>query len=895
MFSFFKQNKKDKWNNVPFEVSPGPLNDKMISSTIDRFWKEYINNKFSLENDYLLFMFRVELTDGDIKTITKLTKLRISSKEMLKSFISLKSFIMKELYNNLVIKRIIISYGKREFKRLKYPFEDQVEKEYRDGLIVNKFNTHLHKKLKLPITTNYENYGKVVANLNNFKSILLNSFSILNIFIEEREGFIFYKCDYILRGKTRASWEDKIISFETDSLIRIINNTVIDFQNGEIISIRTVIKKGENIKPIKPHKKFLSNIVSADLETYLKDNEMVVYLASFAKDIKSNFFFNKNPRILFESLFSSLFSSENRFHQIYFHNLSGFDGFFLIKQLLNLGYIIDPLIHNGKLIQLKVKKKKNRNDTFVIKDSFLLLLSSLENLAKYFKLENKKGIFPYLLKDIDYIGPYPDYKFFNKNKVSLKEYLLEKGKYQNILWDFRKESINYCVNDSKLLLGVMNKFARLIFDRFKLNLRNYPTLPSLAFAIFRAHYLPKGDLGLIDLKGKISADIRLSYTGGSTDMFIPKNPKGKKIYAYDVNSLYPFVMKNYMYPIGKGIFIEFIKKMELSQNSDIFGFFLAEIIAPINLSHPILQIHHKTKSGIRTISPVGSFSAWFFTEELKNALNFGYKINLIKGYTFEKVNIFSGYVNDLYSLRLSYPKSDPMNFISKILLNSLYGRFGMKEINEDIFIIKKGELDNFILRDNVKEIIDFGKQLLIKVDLENLEDKIDGKENIQNINISIASSVTAYARIFMSQFKNNPLLPNLYYSDTDSVYFDGPLPDNFISSTRLGALKLEGIYNEAIFLAPKVYALKNQEEEIIKIKGLNKQAINENNINLDSLNSLLLFGHNITPSQIKWRKDLSSGTIKLLEQIYTLRVTDNKRDLIYSKEGKLIGTKSILI
>jgi hypothetical protein len=125
----------------------------------------------------------------------------------------------------------------------------------------------------------------------------------------------------------------------------------------------------------------------------------------------------------------------------------------------------------------------------------------------------------------------------------------------------------------------------------------------------------------------------------------------------------------------------------------------------------------------------------------------------------------------------------------------------MKEINEDIFIIKKGELDNFILRDNVKEIIDFGKQLLLKVDVENVEDKIDDKGNIQNINISIASAVTAYARIYMSKFKNQENLSNLYYSDTDSLYLDGPLPSEFVDSNRLGALKLEGIYDEAIFLA----------------------------------------------------------------------------------------------
>jgi hypothetical protein len=48
---------------------------------------------------------------------------------------------------------------------------------------------------------------------------------------------------------------------------------------------------------------------------------------------------------------------------------------------------------------------------------------------------------------------------------------------------------------------------------------------------------------------------------------------------------------------------------------------------------------------------------------------------------------------------------------------------------------------------------------------------------------------------------------NLYYSDTDSFYIDRPLPEKFISDTRLGALKLESIYDKAILLAQKVYAL----------------------------------------------------------------------------------------
>jgi hypothetical protein len=147
--------------------------------------------------------------------------------------------------------------------------------------------------------------------------------------------------------------------------------------------------------------------------------------------------------------------------------------------------------------------------------------------------------------------------------------------------------------------------------------------------------------------------------------------------------------------------------------------------------------------------------------------------------------------------------------------------------------------------------------------------------------IAIAAAVTAYARIHMSQFKNNPDLPNLYYTDTDSLYFDGPISNKFISETRLGALKLEGVWDDALFLAPKVYALRNKDQEIIKIKGLSKESINNNNITLDSLLPLLNKDSSLIYNQDKWFRNLTEGSIKILEQTYNLKATGNKRQLIY--------------
>lgn len=55
-----------------------------------------------------------------------------------------------------------------------------------------------------------------------------------------------------------------------------------------------------------------------------------------------------------------------------------------------------------------------------------------------------------------------------------------------------------------------------------------------------------------------------------------------------------------------------------------------------------------------------------------------------------------------------------------------------------------------------------------------------------SVNIAIAAAVTAYARIIMSAFKNNPYI-KLFYTDTDSAFVQGPLPDHLVSNTELGS------------------------------------------------------------------------------------------------------------
>jgi len=55
----------------------------------------------------------------------------------------------------------------------------------------------------------------------------------------------------------------------------------------------------------------------------------------------------------------------------------------------------------------------------------------------------------------------------------------------------------------------------------------------------------------------------------------------------------------------------------------------------------------------------------------------------------------------------------------------------------------------------------------------------------------------------MSKLRTELIYLTFIYTDTDSLYFDGPLPEHYVNPTELGALKLEGIYDQAVFLAPR--------------------------------------------------------------------------------------------
>lgn len=280
-------------------------------------------------------------------------------------------------------------------------------------------------------------------------------------------------------------------------------------------------------------------------------------------------------------------------------------------------------------------------------------------------------------------------------------------------------------------------------------------------------------------------------------------------------------------------------------------------------------------------------------------------------------------------MRLSYAKSDPRNLICKLLLNSLYGKFGMDPHLTEWTLMATSAVP--YLKSAPVDIIDLGIKALVgteviknkdvsppneakamatlaknyNMNLDELKTRLNESTRLKKeleqmmktgtflqISLPISAAVTAYARCNIYQYKE-AIVNNggtLYYSDTDSVFSSIPLSDSLVGS-ELGKMKVEYVAARAIFLAPKVYAVQfNDGSTILKIKG----SKDNSQVSFAELESLLYKESTFKLQQEKWYRSFAESTINIRKTLYTLKVTENKRALVYTN-GKFVYTKPFVI
>ncbi len=283
------------------------------------------------------------------------------------------------------------------------------------------------------------------------------------------------------------------------------------------------------------------------------------------------------------------------------------------------------------------------------------------------------------------------------------------------------------------------------------------------------------------------------YYGGRCQAFETGIIKGR-FKVFDVNSMYPGVMKNYQHPVGR---FYASSSRGLSKTGDAIGFgkrpYFARIIAN---NRGALPMRCKNEAGIESLNfeiPNGEFFAT--SHEIRVALKYKLidilevKELLIPAQTIN----FADFVDKFYAERQEAKKQgDKANDIfSKLILNSAYGRMAINPINFFDWHIAYfgGEIpEGFQPYENRGDLWIYRKPATITP--QSFHD------------VAVAASITGAARATLLEalaLAKRPL-----YCDTDSIICEKFAGD--IDPSRLGAWKEEAELTSIAIAGKKLYA-----------------------------------------------------------------------------------------
>lgn len=276
----------------------------------------------------------------------------------------------------------------------------------------------------------------------------------------------------------------------------------------------------------------------------------------------------------------------------------------------------------------------------------------------------------------------------------------------------------------------------------------------------------------------------------------------------DVNSLYPTVMRDP--PKVGNIPQEYparFKYMTHEYEPDSLGFYDAEVEVPPDMYVPPLGVVWKVDGHSKFIFPAGRFTGRWSTLELEYAKSVGVKVlRTGEGAIFDSGgNFFKRYVDELYEIREQSKKDSVDNVLAKLLLNSCYGRFGLR-VDREGLVVDVGQ-------DGLSETEDKKGFVLEQGDKKMRLGRVPNHLETFN-NVAVAAWVTSSARVFMHRSIMRAGGNALFYMDTDSMFEPKPHKDSKWRTVKradekgLGGLKIEYECKTACFMLPKTYVVQ---------------------------------------------------------------------------------------
>lgn len=478
---------------------------------------------------------------------------------------------------------------------------------------------------------------------------------------------------------------------------------------------------------------------------------------------------------------------------LYFHNLK-FDGSFIISWLLNNGfeYISD--------------KREKRNDTFT---------TLITDMGQFYAIEiyfGTKGHHVNKVKILDSLKIFPN---FSVERVAegfglpIHKLEIDYKQKRPIGWQLTQQEIDYIRNDVEIM-------ARALKIMFSEGL-NKMTIAGDAFANYKK-FVPNFRKRFPILPKIVDEDIRLSYRGGFTyvNEIYKEKPVGKGI-CIDKNSMYPSKMVQQPLPYGKPEFFEGKYKQDdsmplyiqsLTCKFELKKGKIPNIQLKNNLSFMPNEYLSSSKDELITVS-LCSPDYELFLENYNI-----YDVTYHGGWKFKECKgMFDEYINYWMDQKIKAGKegNQPMRQIAKLMLNSLYGRFGLSITARQKFPYLDEE-----------GVVRFG---------------LLPEEEREPVYIPAACFITSYGRcdtIRTSQkIRDYSLKKYGYdaylYSDTDSIHCllnDDDLKELkdiiYLDDYALGAWAKESDFDRAIFIRQKCYVEEEKGKLNVTVAGLPK-------------------------------------------------------------------------
>lgn len=503
--------------------------------------------------------------------------------------------------------------------------------------------------------------------------------------------------------------------------------------------------------------------------------------------------------------------------------------------------------------------KKYKSKKLFLKDTCLMLAGSLKKICKDFMdLDLPKD-------DLDYrIYRGENYHLTDKEKVYCYEdvFSLKYLVKQEFLPVFRVEdnegniiferSKSEFLTSASFSLDILKSFIFydcFITDNYKKNYTNKKAIELVENYKLTTEKPNKKDLFRAifpNLSLKDDNMARLSYFGGLSatgEQLHNVNRNSKEKYNYkpkikgcvlDENSMYPDKMRNYKLPFGYGIKMSSTNFKKLVNNFTDDKMFICDlrVIGECNLK----------KGKFATIRIGGENNQYFSKKNIfiSNSIdgiphqfyatmtNVDY-YDFIDSYNYEKIifnnnivfeankGFFTTFIDYFYNIKCNNKGAIKQN--AKLILNSVYGKFGTKKVNDRY---------TFLLENNIFKPVKEDKQSLS-----------------ESVYVPLASQITSYARHDLKSVAEKVGVKYVDYFDTDSLHFR--IDKDYVISkfdkihkSKLGYWDIEAEFIEGIYLGSKRYAEKifNKKTGVykwnVKCCGVpvENQKYFENNINL---------------------------------------------------------------